>query len=121
MKKILIIEDEPDAAESMKLILEKAGYHVEYTLDPKKGLAMVKKFDLLCLDLLMPITSGRAVLIELNKRKIRVPVVIVSAVGFTTEMYTELQSKYPGLVMGFVQKPFIQTDLAGEVKKHIGK
>lgn len=69
----------------------------------------------------MPIMSGRDVLIEMKKMRIRVPVVIVTAVGFSTEMYTELESKYPGLIIGFVPKTEIQTDLADEIRKHIGK
>jgi len=53
MEKILIIDDEPDVAELMKLVLENEGYHVGHFLDPRKGLAAVRDFDLLVLDMLM--------------------------------------------------------------------
>jgi len=119
--KILILEDEPDVAEAMKMLLEREGYTVEYTLNPRKGLDMIKKFDLLCLDIIMPIMSGREVLVEMVKRKIKVPVIVVSAVGMPIEVERELTGKFSGLVVGFVSKPYMHTDLANEVKKHIGK
>lgn len=120
-KKILIIEDEQDIAKTMKRILETEGYTVEYTLDPKKGIEMVKKFDLLLLDIIMPIVSGREVLAEMARKKINTPVIVVSAIGFPREVETELKSKYPGLFVGFVSKPFMHIELVNEVKKNIGK
>jgi DNA-binding response OmpR family regulator len=65
VKKILIIEDEPDIAETMKMLIEKEGYKVDYSLDPKKGIPMIKKYDLLLLDIIMPTMSGREVLAEM--------------------------------------------------------
>lgn len=117
--KILIIEDEPDVAETMKMLLEREGYAVEYTLDPRKGISMLKKFDLLCLDIIMPIMSGREVLAEMKKKGIKTPVIVVSAVGLPTEVESELMGKYPNTVKGFVSKPYMHTDLAKEIKKRL--
>lgn len=119
MKKILIIEDEPDIAETMKMLIEREGYKVEYTLDPIKGLKMIKKFDLLLLDIIMPKMSGREVLTEMKKMKIKTPVIVVSAVGLPGEVERELASKYKGV--GFVSKTEIHTRLTEEIRKIIGK
>jgi len=118
-RKILIIEDEPDVAETMKMLLEKGGYAVEYTLDPRKGLSMIKDFDLLCLDIIMPIMSGREVLGEMVHKKIKTPVIVVSAVGLPMEVENELRGKYPDIVKGFVSKPYMHTDLVKEVRKKL--
>ena len=119
MKRILIIEDEPDVAETMKMLLEREGFSAEYTLDARKGLKMVKKFDLLLLDIIMPEVSGREVLAELKKREVKTPVIVVSAVGLPMEISDELARKYPGV--GFVPKTAMHTELIAKVKKILGK
>jgi CheY-like chemotaxis protein len=54
MKRILIIENEADAAETMRRILEEKGYSAQCVPEPRKGLKLLKKFDLLLLDAMMP-------------------------------------------------------------------
>lgn len=118
MKRILIIEDEPDAAETMKLLLERGGYSVDYVLDPRKGLKMLGDYDLLILDIIMPVMSGREVLAEIKRKKIKIQIIVVSAVGLPGEVERELALKYPGV--GFVPKLSI-SELPGEVKKKLAK
>jgi DNA-binding response OmpR family regulator len=121
MKKtrILIIEDEIDVAESTKELLEMAGYTVDYSLDPKKGLKMVKDYDLLLLDIMMPIMSGREVLTEIKRLKIKTPIIVVSAVGMPKEMEKEITEKYPGVE--FIAKTSMHFELVGKIRKRIGK
>ena len=117
MKKVLIIEDEPDIAVTEKKIVERAGYSVEYALDPLDGLKIAKGFDLIILDLLMPGMSGQEVLAELKRRKIKTPVIIVSASGASGDL--EIRSKYPGV--GTVSKTRIIEDLVEQIRAKIGK
>jgi DNA-binding response OmpR family regulator len=121
MKKtrILIIEDEIDVAESTKELLEMEGYEVDYALDPKKGLKMVKDYDLLLLDIMMPIMSGREVLAELKKMKNKTPIIVISAVGMPMEIGRELNDKYPGVE--FVAKTSMHDELVKTIKKKLGK
>jgi len=118
-KRILIVEDEPDVAETMKMLLKRESYSAEYTLDPRKALEMMRRFDLVLLDIMMPIMSGREVLAEMKKRGITTPVIVVSAVGMPIEVERELTAKYPGI--GFLSKTLMHIDLAKEVRKRIGK
>ncbi len=118
MKRILIIEDEKDAAEILSLILKKYGYSAEYTLDPLAGLNAVEKYDLLLLDLLMPKMSGRQVLAELQKRKIKTPVIIVTAIAMPGEVKRDLSQKFGDIIL--VPKNLILTHLLPEIKKKIG-
>ena len=119
MKRILIIEDEPDVAESIKIFLEKAGYSVEYTLEGAKGIAMLKGFDLLLLDLIMPKLSGRGVLKEMKKQGIKKPVVVLSAVGLPQVVRTELDREYPDVE--FITKSEMHSELVPAIKRALGE
>ncbi|MDD5337295.1 MAG: response regulator [Candidatus ainarchaeum sp.] len=119
MKRVLIIEDEPDVAETMKMLVEREGYKVDYTLDPRKGVKMVKDYDLLLLDIIMPVMSGREVLDELKKKKVKTPVIVVSAIGLPMEVSEEISRKYPGVA--FVPKTEMHTSLPNTIKKLLSK
>jgi DNA-binding response OmpR family regulator len=117
--KILIIDDEIDVAKSTKELLEMAGYTVDYSLDPKKGLKIIKNYDLLLLDIMMPIMSGRDVLAEMKRLKIKTPVIVVSAVEMPVEVEKEISKKYPGVE--FIVKTSMHYELVGKIKEKIGK
>lgn len=119
MKKILIVEDEPDVAETMKMLVERDGYQCDYCLDPRAGLEKMAGYDLLLLDIMMPRMSGRQVLEEMKKRGIEVPVIVVSAVGLPIEVASELSKTYPGV--DFVAKTEMHTDLIRAIVEKIGK
>jgi len=54
-KRILMIDDDPDFVSGIKAILDKAGFEVEVTYNPKDGLQALqtKNYDLLLLDIMM--------------------------------------------------------------------
>ena len=59
MKKILVIEDEEDILNLVKIILEISGYEVMVAHDGYQGLELVKNNpDLIILDLMMPGMTG---------------------------------------------------------------
>ena len=60
VKRILLVDDEWDILESVKMLLETMNYKVEITDDGNKAIEMLKKknFDLVLLDILMPKISG---------------------------------------------------------------
>lgn len=68
-KRILIIEDDVFLREIYTEILIKEGYWVEAAEDGKKGVEKIKKggWDLVLLDIIMPVMSGVEVLHELHK------------------------------------------------------
>jgi CheY-like chemotaxis protein len=58
---ILIVEDEKDIRESLKMLLELEGYSVFTAKDGKEGLEILKNLEspcLILLDLLMPVMNG---------------------------------------------------------------
>lgn len=69
VKKVLIVDDEKDIADSVKLVIDKLGYHAKTIGSGEEALAILKKekFDLVLLDMLMPEMSGREVLVQIRK------------------------------------------------------
>lgn len=59
-KKILLVDDEPDAIEYLQTVLEDNSYQVMTARSTVEGMKMVKQErpDLICLDILMPEESG---------------------------------------------------------------
>lgn len=80
--KILIIEDEKNLLDVLKIKLADAGYEVETALDGISGLEKAKTVspDLILLDLLLPKLDGMSLLRELKKEEkvANVPVIILT-------------------------------------------
>ena len=87
MKKILIIEDNELNLKLMKDVLEFSGYETETAVDGLTGVDMVKakKFDLILLDIQMPVYTGYDFL-EATKDIERPPVIVVSACAMDKEI-----------------------------------
>ena len=84
-KKILVVDDDPQALELMKAMLVPAGYDVVTLVDSTKMIDTVrqKKPDLILLDIMMPVEDGYTILNKLKKGLDRsnIPIVMVSAVA----------------------------------------
>ncbi len=83
MKSILVIDDEKEICESIKMILEYEDYSVDYTTDSSKGLQKIEygSFDALLLDIQMPVKTGFEVLNWLKENNYEIKVVMISAHG----------------------------------------
>ena len=111
--KILIVEDETNIADSVKLNLEAEGYEVENTTDGQMGLhyARTLKPDLIILDIMLPKLDG----FEVNKiiqKELSIPVIFLTAKS--DELSTVL-----GLELGaddYISKPFSMRELVSRVK-----
>ncbi len=83
-KTILIVEDDEGIRDSLKLILEYAGYAVETAENGKIGverLSTIKTPCLILLDLMMPVMDGWAFAAAMKKDMIlaAIPIVVVTA------------------------------------------
>ncbi|MBR0063705.1 MAG: response regulator transcription factor [Oscillospiraceae bacterium] len=102
-KKILVIEDEANIAELLRLYLEKEGYETAVARDGGAGVAAfdAEKPDLVLLDIMLPVMDGWQVLREI-RAKSKTPVIMLTAKG-------ETQDKIAGLESGaddYITKPF---------------
>ncbi|TSC58045.1 MAG: hypothetical protein Greene041619_824 [Candidatus Peregrinibacteria bacterium Greene0416_19] len=79
MRTVLLAEDETFVAGFYKKTLESHGVAVSIVSNGEEALQAIKTqhFDLLLLDLLMPVMDGYQVLAQLKKDKIRIPVTVV--------------------------------------------
>ncbi|TSA29531.1 MAG: sigma-54-dependent Fis family transcriptional regulator [Ignavibacteriales bacterium] len=81
MRSILVIDDEREICESIKMILEYEDYLVDYTTDSYKGLQKIEygNYDALLLDIQMPGKNGFEVLNWLLEKEIDMKVIMISA------------------------------------------
>lgn len=110
---ILIVEDEKNVAESIQHILEKNKHQVQVAKDGQEALDFLElyPFDLILLDLMLPIYSGYEVLEKMRAMKIDTPVLILSAKG-------EVEDKVKGLDLGaddYMSKPFSSKELLARI------
>lgn len=106
--KILIIEDDEILSDTIKQCMINQ-YDVEQAYDGEEGIAyaLEKIYDLIILDIMMPIKNGYEVLKELRKNKVDTPVLILTAKD-------GLQDKILGFRSGaddYLVKPFEREEL----------
>lgn len=93
-KDILIVDDDPDFVEAVKLIVEKGGYDVRVAYDGQEGIEMVKEKapDLIVLDVMMPVMNGHEACakIKSEEKTAEIPIILLTAVAdrVTTSTYT---------------------------------
>lgn len=93
-KRILLVDDDPDFVEAVKVIVENGGYQVQVAYDGKEGLEAVKEYkpDLIVLDVMMPVMDGHATCAALKKDPAtkEIPVILLTAVAdrVTTSKYS---------------------------------
>src|SRR6476660_689787 len=115
-KKILIVEDEPDIAQLVKLYLEKEGFHTTVANSGVDALKLMKaeRPDLLILDLMLPEIDG----IEVCKKIRTVPDTALLPIIMLTAKAEESDTII-GLELGaddYVTKPFSPKALVARVK-----
>jgi DNA-binding response OmpR family regulator len=83
MKRVLLVEDNPDLAFGLRTSLEVEGYDVLHAEAGKQGLSLADDIapDLIVLDLMLPEMSGYEVLRRLRRARHDVPVLILTARG----------------------------------------
>ena len=102
-KKALIVEDDVNIAELLKIYLQKDGFDTENAYDGEKALEVFETFrpDIVLLDIMLPKMDGWQVCREIRKTA-RTPIIMLTAKG-------ESMDKVSGLEMGaddYITKPF---------------
>lgn len=118
---ILIVEDEETTASLIRYKLSNSGYDVATVRDGVQAMEFLKsrRPDLIILDLMMPIMSGREFLIGVRRNRTysEIPVIILSA-------KTLEQDVLEGLALGaddFMKKPFSPSELVARVKTQLAR
>ena len=123
---ILIVDDDPDIREAVKIVLETQPYELTFASDGEECLEQVKKNtpDLIILDLLMPKKDGFEVMKELRgyHNYPRIPVLILTAVNKEAgDRRYELETGLSMDVDDYIEKPIQPDDLIHRVKKILAR
>ncbi|MBQ3350453.1 MAG: response regulator [Thermoguttaceae bacterium] len=119
-KTILIVDDDPEIVESVKIALQSEGYTVFYARDGNQGLALAEREnpDLIILDMMMPKRSGFLVLEKLRRtRRVPIRIIMVTAnEGNRHKSYAETLG-----VDDYIRKPFAMDRLLDSVNRLLGQ
>ncbi len=111
--KILVVDDDANISELLRLYLEKDGYSVVIAGDGKSAIDLQKSEepDLILLDIMLPVFDGWQVCREIRKVS-NVPIIMVTAKGETFD-------KVLGLELGaddYISKPFDTKEVLARIK-----
>ena len=111
--KILIVEDDNNIADLLRLYLEKENYDVVIASDGGKGVEQFRRFqpDLVLLDLMLPVLDGWSVCRTIRAES-KTPVIMLTAKG-------ETEDKVSGLKQGaddYITKPFEMQEVLARIE-----
>jgi len=113
---ILLVDDDPEIIEAMRMTFEHRGYRVLVARDGNSGLALVEREnpDLIILDMMMPKKSGFLVLEKLRTRPGgMIPTIMITAnEGSRHRAYAEMLG-----VRDYLRKPFAMEKLVRSVRR----
>lgn len=117
MNQILIAEDEPRIAALLEKGLKKHGFETAIATDGSEALEMAAAgdFNLLLLDLGLPVKDGWEVLKSLRNKGKQLPIVIVSA----RKDDEEIAAGFEAGATDYITKPFRLNDLVARVRSFI--
>lgn len=112
--RVLLIEDDPNMAESIELMLKSSDFQVDIADMGEEGLEIgqLYDYDIIILDLMLPDMDGYEVLKQLRTAKVTTPVLILSGLK-------ELDNKVKGLGYGaddYLTKPFDKKELLARMQ-----
>lgn len=112
-KKILIVEDDGNIRELLRLYLEREGYEITEAANGEEGVAQWRKVnpDMILLDVMMPVMDGWQVC-KIIRAESKVPIIILTAKGETFD-------KVNGLEMGaddYIVKPLEMREVVARVR-----
>ncbi len=115
-KRILLVDDDAEIIESLRLALEANGYTVLIARDGNQGLALAEREepDLVILDMMMPKRSGFLVLEKMRRvREVPLRVIMITAnEGARHKAYAQMLG-----VDDYLRKPFPMDQLIASVKR----
>jgi DNA-binding response OmpR family regulator len=115
MKRIAVVDDEPDITTILKKALELHDFAVDTFNDPQAALANFKPsyYDLMIIDIRMPRINGFDLYRELKKRDSAVRVCFLTAFEI---YYEEFRKLFPTIdVKAFIRKPVSISSIVNQI------
>ncbi|MFT5749845.1 MAG: CheY-like chemotaxis protein [Ancylomarina sp.] len=117
--KILLVEDDFINGKIVKTLLEKATYNVEWVKNGKEALEVLiprsTEYDLVLMDIQMPIINGYEVSLNLREIGIQIPIICMTANAFCDE---KVKSKEAGM-NDYISKPVTKASLFEMVTRYL--
>jgi two-component system copper resistance phosphate regulon response regulator CusR len=112
--KILVIEDEPRTANSIKQVLEDNNFAVDLAFDGQIGqkLALREEYDLIISDIILPYINGLELCKSIREHGIETPVLMLTALGTADDKVSGLDSGADD----YLVKPFEFKELLARVR-----
>jgi two-component system, OmpR family, copper resistance phosphate regulon response regulator CusR len=112
--KILIVEDETKVAEVLKRGLVEEGYETELAFDGQVGLKLAKsrEYDLILLDVNLPLLNGLELCRQLREEDEVTPVLMLTALGMSDDIVAGLEAGADD----YLPKPFRFNELYARIK-----
>ena len=112
--RILIIDDEQEILEKLKLILEGEHYTIDIAADGQQALERIwgDEYDLILLDVMLPHVDGFQILQELREAKIPTPVLMLTAKSSVDDRVTGLDKGADD----YLTKPFSIAELLARIR-----
>ncbi|MBE0583727.1 MAG: response regulator, partial [Desulfofustis sp.] len=115
--KILVVDDEPRIRDACRMVLSEEGFEVALAADGQEGVQMIREehFDVILVDLMMPVLSGFEVLSYVRESHPDTVVIVITG-------YATLEHSINAMKRGafdFIPKPFTPDQLRAVVAKAI--
>jgi DNA-binding NtrC family response regulator len=117
--RILVVDDEQDNCDYLKILLSKEGFDVTTTTDPTQCAALLKKtdFHLVILDMMMPQMSGTEVLDQIRELDSDIAVIIATAYPTVDSAVASLKAQ----ASDYIRKPLEPNDFLTTVRSVLAK
>jgi len=120
LKKILVIDDEPDVVTYLAALLGDHGYQVSSALDAREGFAKAKttRPDLITLDISMPNESGMRLLRDLQNdaETASIPVIIITGISSEFQRFIATR-KHLRAPDAYFEKPIDRGELLAAIRR----
>ena len=116
-KKILIVEDDQDLEQTLRIVLEEAGFQVISSVDAYGGTHLTHKEnpDLIILDISMPAGGGLSVLRNIKQSMYTKGIPVIITTG-TDSAENKEEANSLG-IKGYVKKPYAPGELLDTIKE----
>lgn len=111
---ILLIEDNKHLSDSLRMTLEDDGYVVDTAYDGADGeeMGMISSYDVIILDIMLPVKNGLEVCKELRNKHVTTPILMLTARDALEDRVTGLDSGADD----YLVKPFEADELRARIR-----
>lgn len=119
MKRILVVDDDPNSRKIVELMLLSQGFALSFAENGQDAVDKAQQDlpDLILMDVLMPVLNGHEATkqLKLDARTKRIPIIALTALAFESDRREALSAGCDG----YLSKPFTRRDLLATVRNFL--